>query len=462
MCKVIDDILPVVGAVVGSFILPGVGTAIGAGLGGFTGNYVQTHNFGSALGAGAISGAASFAGNGIGALAGGLGDAAGSGVGGFTGEAGAEGASTLGGLEGASGGAAMFGPAAGTGTAIGSQTAGALGGNGLGLAGGDALSGISANPTYLGALGGGTQGTGLGMGTQGQATPDLAGAVANNGVSGAPTAAATPQAINSPVSSLSNTPAGGGVTTGPGLGGGAQVAPTGSGVPSMGDAGTGMEGTQAVAAPGGEQGALSSMYGPNSTAAGSPMGQGIANTQIEVPGQGVQFGALGEGTNGAPGMVGAQGAGKVGDNDFLSTLFGGGQQQPGQLPPWLGLAKAGLGAYQQYAQQSANDRYTHSIDSMFAPDSPYAQQMQQTLGRQDAAAGRNTQYGTRAVQLAAALAQAHANALGNSNYARTATATPGASMLNSLFGTFANPQYAQGFGQLGTSAFNGLSSLFGG
>lgn len=480
MCKILDEALPVIGAVVGSFIAPGLGTAIGAGLGGMAGNFAQTHNFGDALGAGAMAGLTSYAGGSLSGALGGLGgDSVGATSGAFdTGLASNVSPGTLGGLETQTGGAGLFGASSGTGTAIGGAANG-LGGGGLGVAGGGALSGISDNPTFLGALGGGSQGTGLGMGGAGQSTADLAGIM--NGANGTPAAAgttdATGMASNSPVSNMSNMQAGQGVTNTPT--GGASTNPTspmGSNVLDNSQAaqmgggaqpGGTMEGAQAAPMPGGQQGALSAMYGPDSTAPGSPMGQQIANTSNMVPGAGgVQAGALGE-------------ASPTGGSMDLSSLFGGGQggggynitpgenggfniNQLGQLNPILGLAKAGYGAYQQEAQQRAYNDYVNSINSEFSPNSPYSQQMQQTLARQDAAAGRNSQGGTRAVQLAAALTQAKANALGNANYAHAATATPGASVLNSLFSMFANPQYSKGLNQLGSSAFNGLSSLFGG
>lgn len=496
MCKILDDVLPIVGGV-GGFLLGGpVGAALGGALGGFGGNYAQTHNFGSAALGGLEGGVGGYFGGG--SLAGALGDLGSSGVGaasaGFDiGQAGATSASTLGGLESSTGGAGLFGLNSGTGTAIGSA-ANALGGSGLGTAGADALSGVGdAGQAYLGGLGGGSQGTGLGLGSQASSTADLTGITGAS--SGTPTAAA--QGVSaSPVANMSNT-TGMGATATPGstsptMGStftdSSQAATTGSGAPMGYGGGGSMEGTQAAAMPGGPQAGLSTMFGPDSTAGMSPMGQAVANTSADVPGQGVGFGALGEGTSGAPGMaqpasdipgqsIGSnygqaatsaqQGGGGV--NDFLNQLFGLGQSggastgaATGQLSPWLGLAKSGLGAYQQYAQQQANDQYRNSISNLFSPNSAYAQQMSQTLGRQDAAAGRNSQYGTRAVQLAAALTQAQAQALGGNNYAHAATATPGASMLNSLFSTMSNPQYASGMGQLGTSAFNGLSSLFGG
>jgi hypothetical protein len=60
-------------------------------------------------------------------------------------------------------------------------------------------------------------------------------------------------------------------------------------------------------------------------------------------------------------------------------------------------------------QQKANSRdmldwmngQMASIDKLYAPGSPEHEQMKQEMERKDAAAGRNSQYGTRAVDLAA-------------------------------------------------------------
>jgi hypothetical protein len=475
MCKILDDALPIIGAVVGS-VIPGVGTAIGASLGaaagGFAGNYFQTHNFGDALGAGAMAGGTTYLGAG---LAQGLGSAATDSAGsGFTlgGTGVGGGAGTTGAMESGLGGAAMFGPNAGTGTAIGGAS-GALGGNGVGIAGADTLGGVSATGgQYFAGLGGGGAGTGLGTTTaSGPASQaDLQGALGqsvNSNITGAgsgATGAATPTSPgNSALGTLSNASnvapqptagALGGTSTGGSLEGvQAAQSPVSADMNGVGGGG-GVQAATMGYAPGGEAGGgtnLSTMFGPDSTAQASPMGAATqSSSAVGGPYNTVQAGALGEA---APTSGGSM---------DLSSLFGGGNGTTGQLSPWMGLAKAGLGAYQQYAQQQANQNYVNSINQMFSPDSPYAQQMSQTLGRQDAAAGRNSQYGTRAVQLAAALTQARANALGNSNYAHAAMATPGANMANSLFAMFANPQYAQGLQQLGTAGFNGLQSLFGG
>lgn len=296
-------------------------------------------------------------------------------------------ASTLGGLESGLGGASLLGPAAGTGTALGAAAQG-LGAGGLGIAGPSALGGLTASAgTYAGALGGGNAGTGLG-----------------------------------------------------GFSGGAQMPTT----PVSGGANS-LEGSQALAngasgttpgMPPPEASNLSTMYGPESTAAGSPMGSSILGNTSGVGGA-VQNGALGAGSGTGAGM-------NVGD---LESLFK--------------LAKSGYGAYQQWNQGQKAQDYMDSIRGLFSPGSAYAQQMQQTLARSDAAAGRNSQYGTRSVQLAAALAQAQAQAMGNSNYAAAAQNASKGNMLNSLFSNFSSPGQLNQLYNLGTAGFNGLASLFG-
>ena len=53
--------------------------------------------------------------------------------------------------------------------------------------------------------------------------------------------------------------------------------------------------------------------------------------------------------------------------------------------------------------QTINDQIG-TLSTMYGPNSPYAQQLKQALARKDAAAGRNSQYGTREVELQARLA----------------------------------------------------------
>lgn len=418
MCGVIDKLLPVAGGI-GGFLIGGpVGAGIGAGLGGAVGNYAQTHNFGSALTAGAISGGTSYLG---GELSQGLGGTGSLGPNTFsTGVAGAganaadaaapelaglgsssadglvglgNSADSLGSLESGLGGSSLFGTSAGTGT-IGGLDSGISGG--LGATDPGSLAAGVTGGNYTGALGGGT-------GALGQAGSTAA----TNGVGGTPD------------SSGAITPSGAPNQT--------QFSLEGSQAPA---------GTTAAQGPGGADN-LSTLYGPNGTGQGSV-------TQTGIAGSAPQGSVTANPTN----------LGQSMGDDFSWT-------SPSTLGTLMKLGNTGLGMYQQYAQQHAQNQYANSISQMFSPNSPYAQQMQQTLARQDAAAGRNSQGGTRAVQLAAALTQAQAQAMGNSNYAHAATATPGANALNNVFAQFGNPQGLQQLGQFGSGAFNSLSSLFG-
>lgn len=63
-----------------------------------------------------------------------------------------------------------------------------------------------------------------------------------------------------------------------------------------------------------------------------------------------------------------------------------------------------LGLYSAYKRQKQLGGLTGNLEGMFQPGGAYAQQMQQTLDRRDAAAGRRSQYGSRAVELQALLA----------------------------------------------------------
>ncbi len=351
----------------------------------------------------------------------------------FAGDFSSSGTTSMGGLEAGTGGGAMWGPAAGTGTAMGPGTATAMGAGNMGIAGPSSLEGVGSSAgQFSGGLGGGTQGTGIGAGS----VPDLNATVQQNALaSGASPVSATGATGNAPMADMSNS-----LQMGMSSGDNGALQAAAASPNSVAPATTGSD--AASQAMPGTQG-LSSLYGPESTATGSPMGQTFGNTS-QYGFNNVQAGALGQPT-----------AGGNMDLSSLADLYK-------QISPWMNLAKSGLGAYQQFRQQQAQNNYANQINNEFSPNSPYAQQMMQSLARQDAAAGRNSQYGNRAVQLAAELTKARANALGNNNYYQAATATPGASMLNSLFYNFANPQGMQGLMQAGSAGLNSLSSLFGG
>ena len=77
-----------------------------------------------------------------------------------------------------------------------------------------------------------------------------------------------------------------------------------------------------------------------------------------------------------------------------------------------GAYGAGADQAQQQAQ-TLQDQMSKmpTLESLYGQDSPYAKQLQQTLAAKDAAAGRNSQYGQRSVQLQADLAS-HASQYG--------------------------------------------------
>lgn len=142
-----------------------------------------------------------------------------------------------------------------------------------------------------------------------------------------------------------------------------------------------------------------------------------------------------------------------GGGDWLGTLqdlYEKSTTGPGgQL---LGGALRGFGAYKDYrgarktqkAMQSQLDR----LDQLYAPDSPYAKQMEKTLARRDAAKGRRSQYGPRAQELASNLTQNQANIWNSPQYgAMLGAANQSAVPWGSVFGA-------------GQSILSGLGGLF--
>jgi len=97
-----------------------------------------------------------------------------------------------------------------------------------------------------------------------------------------------------------------------------------------------------------------------------------------------------------------------GIGNYLNSSSGS-NSTPGQSggTNWENLA-AGLGNLYMARRNAAGIQgQIDNLSGMYGPNSAYAQQMQQALDRQDAAGGRRSQYGTRAVQLQAALAEAN-------------------------------------------------------
>lgn len=84
-------------------------------------------------------------------------------------------------------------------------------------------------------------------------------------------------------------------------------------------------------------------------------------------------------------------------------------------PSWLSLGSSLYSAYTKNQLGKAQmDRYNQNqaaINSMYAPGSPEYNLLKQELERSDAAAGRNSQYGTRLTELGAQIASKKLSAL---------------------------------------------------
>lgn len=180
----------------------------------------------------------------------------------------------------------------------------------------------------------------------------------------------------------------------------------------------------AMAAPGilGAMGATSAGAGETAVGGLGMFGEGFPAI--------TSFADIGAGAGGSGGLMGTEFLGGLGTfggaMEGVGTAAGLGTAASG-ASPWgdflksLGtkvggnflsnLVAAGGNAYMGNKNANMYDNYINQINSLFAPDSPYAKQMQQAMARKDAAAGRNSQYGTRAVELAAALTRDKANAL---------------------------------------------------
>jgi len=124
-----------------------------------------------------------------------------------------------------------------------------------------------------------------------------------------------------------------------------------------------------------------------------------------------------------------------------------------------------------------------TLADMYGPNSSYAQQLQQTLARKDAASGRNSQYGPRSVQLQAmladkgsqyaqqqaAMAQAYNTARSNANTQRVNAVTGQAQVQGQQLGSLFNlgeksgllPAINQGLSNMAQPYINQASSALG-
>jgi len=157
---------------------------------------------------------------------------------------------------------------------------------------------------------------------------------------------------------------------------------------------------------------------------GAAKGAALGGTSAALQGGNLEDIAKGAAIGGATGGVGA-GVSSAAGGGVLGNIAGGAaaaetreaatggqqggqtvpQQQTQQSVPWGDIIGGGLGLYGATRARGDTRAELESLRSLYGGNSAYAQQMQQALERKDAAAGRRSQYGTRAVELQARLAE---------------------------------------------------------
>lgn len=204
--------------------------------------------------------------------------------------------------------------------------------------------------------------------------------------------------------------------------------------------------------------------------AGAPAAPGMTTgtTGLGMSSGGVSTSGLTSGTSGLASM-GATGA-AGGTGSLLSGLGAAGQaasgasglsslfSDPKDLQSMVALGSGIGGFIDSQNKQDAINNNTNSFmnrwDSFYAPGSNEYNLLKQEMERKDAAAGRNSQYGTRLAEMGGRIAQAKFNSL-SSMYGVANNGVQAANAVGSGLGQLA--------GGIGTAAQNGtLSKIFGG
>ena len=197
--------------------------------------------------------------------------------------------------------------------------------------------------------------------------------------------------------------------------------------------------------------ALPGMYGTvakaglraaNSSNPAASLGRDALGYGLGTLGSNVGYGVAGPVGSMVGGMLGSSAAGMTGGPAKGSTsggsMTGGGSGWEQGLTTlanlyggYQGIKNANQLQDNANASNAALQGQMSSLAGMYAPDSPYAKQLAQQLARKDAASGRNSQYGNRAVELQArlaALAPTVSNSMAslggqmNTNYTNSAAA----------------------------------------
>ena len=209
-----------------------------------------------------------------------------------------------------------------------------------------------------------------------------------------------------------------------------------------GAAAAGTEGTTAAMSGGFGQGTIApevTAFAPDAVSTASNIPAATAGMDAATLGEGVASAPTVPYASG-PNMMGPQTAADLGSQFQTGMTQAGVESSPtlGSMfqqgwdavnkPLWQGgpSARAGLtgmqlggNLYSIYAQKKmaqARQAQLDKINGMYAPGTPEYNMMMQQMARKDAAAGRNSQYGVRAQELAGQIAQKKMGMLGTSGY----------------------------------------------
>lgn len=148
-------------------------------------------------------------------------------------------------------------------------------------------------------------------------------------------------------------------------------------------------------------GNLRDEFGENTTTIGNNPGQSNANAQVLAMGNQAPAGFAAA----ARQQEGPQESSAV--DSFIAALSGG-AQKVGGMNGLANLASQAMGMYDNNRNRRRAKEQANDLKNLYSANSPYAQQMRQRMERQDAAAGRRSQYGTRETELAAKMADTQA------------------------------------------------------
>jgi hypothetical protein len=255
----------------------------------------------------------------------------------------------------------------------------------------------------------------------------------------------------------------------------------GAGAAGLGAAGAGGLGSMVGVAGGapavvtvGAPAAASGGIGLGSTAAaGGGLGLGISN--LDLSGVDQAAGGINPGMQPNPALNNvnpvADGAANLpisGSTDWLKLLQQG-QQGANGLGSLLNAAGSLTGANRDRITSQQNQEYwdglMNKMMGMYQPGTPEATLMEQQMNAKDSAAGRNSQYGVRATNLAGQLAGQRAQIMSSPTFYQMGAASRGqyTNSLNSLFNVAGQGSASSG-GNLGTTIGqigNGISSILG-